>query len=347
MISFEEYKKIYQKMHPMSVGFDVTEDEMEVQYYEDFFGKESEYTEYELSNEKEKLINLLCKINEKVLSESGLSTLYGSFYFIVDLLMKIEDSSEIVNRLELEFLSKIVKRLLNKLDDGFELFWKENIENLKLRTARIGHTGFGVAKFELKFQRDIFFLKHKEIMQMGEVAPWSIIDWFNYYKILHTAALKDFSYNYDRFYFTLLQLSILRSKDLNRFDLLSQFVIEREELITQMTSHKYKKMFRKYFLGKVLGYGEKLENIILSLILFGTIMVLLYMNIDLCGMPDNRLDRFIAAIYFFFTTSFTIGYGDISPKTSIARIIVMINQIGGFFLSASLVALYIRKWFRD
>ena len=50
---------------------------------------------------------------------------------------------------------------------------------------------------------------------------------------------------------------------------------------------------------------------------------------------------------FFVTTSLTIGYGDIKPETSFSRIVVMINQIVGFFLSGSLVTLYLRKWFRE
>jgi len=98
--------------------------------------------------------------------------------------------------------------------DSFESFWKDNIENLELRTKKIGCTGFGVAEAELNFQQKLYAYNYKDIMQLGGVAPYSIIEWFYYFKILYSNKPRMMDHSYDTFYFALLQMLILRSKDL-------------------------------------------------------------------------------------------------------------------------------------
>ncbi len=348
MISFEEYKKTYYEKHPFARDFKVTDNDMMVQYYEENFGRKSGASFDELCSEKDNLKKLANDIAEDCLSGNGLKASYGAFYFIIELMLKIDGTSDVIDELEIKFIENNLKKLSKELhSSNFEDFWKNNIKNLRLRTDKIGITGFGAAEIELDFQKDVLECKYKEVIEMGMWNPGTIIDWYDGVKVLYDAKPRLLDSNYEEFYFTLLQLSILKSKELNRFDLLSKFIIEREKYLTEITRDSYKRAFRKFFLGKILGYGEKLENIVISLLVFGIIMTLIYMKVDLCGMPENAGERFVAAVYFFFTTSFTIGYGDITPHTSIARVVVMINQIVGFFLSGSLVALYLRKWFRD
>ena len=40
-----------------------------------------------------------------------------------------------------------------------------------------------------------------------------------------------------------------------------------------------------------------------------------------------RKSTFIDCLYFSFTTTSTVGYGDISPKSQLSRIIVMTHQL--------------------
>lgn len=74
--------------------------------------------------------------------------------------------------------------------------------------------------------------------------------------------------------------------------------------------------------------GKVLYFILLSLI-FGIV----YFLIDKLGSEDNfnglEKDKttFLDYWYFSFTTFSTVGYGDISPKTALAKIIVVFQQV--------------------
>ena len=50
------------------------------------------------------------------------------------------------------------------------------------------------------------------------------------------------------------------------------------------------------------------------------------------------LDNFATAVYFSFVTITTLGYGDISPVTPLARFLVFMEAIVGVFYMAILVA---------
>jgi len=41
----------------------------------------------------------------------------------------------------------------------------------------------------------------------------------------------------------------------------------------------------------------------------------------------NKDSTFIDCLYFSFTTTSTVGYGDISPKSQLARIVVMTHHL--------------------
>ena len=353
--SFEEYKRNYAETHSFSMHAkcilgDACEDEIDdlitIMYYREKFGEDSNCADEQLLDEKKRLIDFANRLIEENINKKSLDELYGDFYFVIGLLLKLKDVSDVVKGLEERFIEKKIEQLnaMSKTID-FESFFEINLNNIKLYNEHISDTGFIPVDYAVWFQKSIFNKKHKEVIQLGMERPGDIIRWFIEIKIMYK--LIPNKYKYKELYCALLQMSIQKSKDMNRFDLMSEFIIEREELITRWTKNGCKKYFRRYILEKVLGYGEKLENIVISLLIFGIIMTFIYMNIDLQGMPEYGLERLVAAIYFFFTTSFTIGYGDISPNTTMARLIVMFNQIIGFFLSGSLVALYLRKWFRD
>ncbi|HWB49331.1 MAG TPA: potassium channel family protein [Stellaceae bacterium] len=53
------------------------------------------------------------------------------------------------------------------------------------------------------------------------------------------------------------------------------------------------------------------------------------------SIPQNM---FYNLLYFSFTTLTTVGYGDITPVSGQARSLVMIEQFGGVFFVAVLIA---------
>lgn len=347
VISFEEYKKIYAETHKLGMELGISDDEIMIIYFEDVFGDEEKYSKEDLINKKAELVNFASRLIENISDLDGLEHIYLDFYFIIGLLKKIRDSGELIDDMEKKFIHKVLESLESILQNkGFEYFFEVNIRNLIARTEYINDTGYRPTDEELSYQATLFWRHHKDVVQIGTIYPSFVIRWFQEYKKMYI--LSDRKYKYEKFYYSLLQMAILKSKELNRFDLLSEYIIEREKNITRRTTNIFKKLFRKIFLENILGYGEKLENIVKSMLVFCILMVFVYMNTELEGMPScGVVDRVVASVYMFFTTSFTIGYGDITPKTTFARMAVMLNQVGGFFLSGSLVALYLRKWFRD
>jgi hypothetical protein len=59
-------------------------------------------------------------------------------------------------------------------------------------------------------------------------------------------------------------------------------------------------------------------------------------NMGQGAVPKRNL--FFQLLYFSFTTLTTVGYGDITPATDQARSLVMIEQLGGVFFVAVLIA---------
>ena len=53
--------------------------------------------------------------------------------------------------------------------------------------------------------------------------------------------------------------------------------------------------------------------------------------------PHHRLDDF-PALYFSLTTQATLGYGDIVPVSPTARLLAMIQAVGGMFYMTLLVS---------
>jgi voltage-gated potassium channel Kch len=54
--------------------------------------------------------------------------------------------------------------------------------------------------------------------------------------------------------------------------------------------------------------------------------------------PGTWYDNYPTATYFSFVTLTTLGYGDISPATPIAEVIVILEAVTGMFYLAVIVA---------
>jgi hypothetical protein len=90
---------------------------------------------------------------------------------------------------------------------------------------------------------------------------------------------------------------------------------------------------------------NKIVGAICIYILLGLIWAMLYLLVA-AAIPDSFngvtqapwLDNFATAVYFSFVTITTLGYGDISPVTPLARFLVYMEAIVGVFYMAILVA---------
>jgi len=104
-----------------------------------------------------------------------------------------------------------------------------------------------------------------------------------------------------------------------------------------------REMYRKKEKGHKKYNGLKLSYVILAfLIVIGTILISyshIYKNIHY-----NELNAFavandaqFSAIYYSFTTYFTVGFGDVTPISNLARIISMTQMIFGYIITCLVI----------
>lgn len=349
MISYEEYKKDYFNGRSLAKALknEMTEERFLLYYFMDCFAEDSDEVNENLYKEKERLVDLAIVLAENQSKNNNISVIYDEFYFVLSLLERIDYNASELDRMEVACHENIQDILSSLKQKKFEEYFYENLNNLNLFVKHTRKSNYKLDRLELNYQSDIFYKNYKDVVHIGMDNPNSIVDWFLLYKSIYNRRAAFDKYTYNNVYFTLLQMSIQKCKEMNRVECLSEYIIEREKFLTKKEKNIFKCCFRKYVLGIILGYGERVENVVLSILIFGIIMSGVYMKIDVDGLPESGCERIIASCYFFVTTSLTIGYGDIKPETSFSRIVVMINQIVGFFLSGSLVTLYLRKWFRE
>lgn len=80
---------------------------------------------------------------------------------------------------------------------------------------------------------------------------------------------------------------------------------------------------------------KMIQLFILSVCIFGTLYYILGVYDKTSFTINHRANRnmtFFEAIYFSFITQSTIGYGDFSPNTSIAKIVVILHIIITYML---------------
>ncbi|MDQ0971177.1 hypothetical protein QFZ31_001055 [Neobacillus niacini] len=101
------------------------------------------------------------------------------------------------------------------------------------------------------------------------------------------------------------------------------------------------------------GFGEKPERLWYIYIILQ--IVFLFINFPFKWRPleykglDSELGTFnkiVSTFYFNSTTMLTSVYGDISPMNSVTRLVVVLQQVLGFVISGSFIALFLRKIFR-
>lgn len=70
----------------------------------------------------------------------------------------------------------------------------------------------------------------------------------------------------------------------------------------------------------------------LGIVIFFAFIYMIYIKLNLSSNSDNDFNglnnksSFIDFLYFAFTIQTTIGFGDIFPKTKIAKILIMCQQ---------------------
>ena len=99
-------------------------------------------------------------------------------------------------------------------------------------------------------------------------------------------------------------------------------------------------------------YGSTLLCAINSYLLIGLTLSILTMTLDLFNpwsfsQIDPMKEGFSSFIYYGFVTLSTLGYGDITPNTEIARSLAIFTALFGQLYLVMIMALIIGKFLRD
>lgn len=82
------------------------------------------------------------------------------------------------------------------------------------------------------------------------------------------------------------------------------------------------------------------------IILFNSAINLAYMkdngayNIENSNKPGKKPSEFLDLLYYTFVTSFTIGYGDISPHNVASKLIFLIHSIDSYILFVFFISMF-------
>lgn len=79
---------------------------------------------------------------------------------------------------------------------------------------------------------------------------------------------------------------------------------------------------------------ENIQYYLLTQLIVIIVFSIIYYITNRIHKEEERLfERYFDCIYFTIVTHFTVGYGDISPKTKLHRTITMIQIITAFLIS--------------
>lgn len=98
------------------------------------------------------------------------------------------------------------------------------------------------------------------------------------------------------------------------------------------------------------GFGEKPWRLVWVLLFFNVAFAMLF---SVSGLSFHGIcaastwwSKFSDFVYFNNTTMLTVGYGDIYPVDSVAKLLVALLQLGGFAISSAAIALFLRRILR-
>jgi hypothetical protein len=86
------------------------------------------------------------------------------------------------------------------------------------------------------------------------------------------------------------------------------------------------------FINNLIKKNTNFHYHLITIVLFSVLYYQLSIG-KLVGKEDKQFDNYGSALYYTIVTHFTIGYGDISPKGTILRILCCIQIIIAFLIT--------------
>lgn len=345
-MDYETYKNNYSlrvgAKISSTLGSVIPEYEIKLNYYLEYYQKyQNNITHYinEIYDIIEQIIDNMIKDNEDYD--------YGLFLDAMILLQSTDENKQILEEYDSKFYKKAYSLISYLEKENFNLFWMSLLKILDFRNEYFNKIHIGVSLIELSNLKHIFIRNKQNIMNVTSYDPKSFLRWSNYYFDYYNKFSNTKKYSYGWLGVDILTMCITCCKNNNLLKDMSNYIYQIEKLKTSLMTNKVKKCFR-FILDVTCGYGEKPIKLLNVYILLAIIFTFIYSVIP--GISQltkmSGFNRIVGALYFYNTTSLTIGYGDIIPSTITSMIVVMFNQILGFVIGGSFVSLFLRKIFR-
>ncbi|WP_088044511.1 potassium channel family protein [Bacillus sp. EAC] len=248
----------------------------------------------------------------------------------------------VYNSFKEELYSKELKTVLNKIINWFNFKINVYYRDLKL----------GVAEREVKFLQELYEAYETDFEKLKTELPSVFLRYFNSVDYYYRNLPRITDYNYYQFYNRVLLGAISSSRNSNDFKRMSDLIYIYHREKKGRSKGKIRRIGSN-ILDYCTGYGEKPYRLIFFYISLQVIF--LFINFPYEGSvlqfkglnsTEKFLEKFIGTIYFNSTTMLTSVYGDISPLNALSRLVIVIQQLLGFIVSASYVTLLLRKLFR-
>lgn len=337
---YEEFKEEYlsqfgNKIATLYLGMEIPECEIKLYYYIDYYRKYP----CKIVKYKDEIREITKQIIENVYNDDSR---YYLFLDAMKLLQLISESKEYLIELDRQFYIKVYYNILECKDD----FWEKILNFLRFRKKYYDKINIEVWVSELKNLKKIFIRKRKELNEITAYYPHLFLELSNYYFYYYerVACSKEECGYYGM---NILLMCVTYCKNNNLMKEMSNYIYQLEKLRTSLVKSK-KIRIKRYIFDIMCGYGEKPLRLLIVYFILAIIFTFIYSLIPGISKISEMtgFDRIVSSLYFYNTTSLTIGYGDIQPLNSIAMIIVMLNQTLGFIIGGSFISLYLRKIFR-
>ena len=97
-----------------------------------------------------------------------------------------------------------------------------------------------------------------------------------------------------------------------------------------------------------MGYGYGLTNTLITTVIFLLVTVGLvdycWVKLNVTSNVQNLQEASIwEKLYFIVVTASTLGYGDLSPKSTMGMIFVVVLLLGSILWTAAVTAIFVKK----
>lgn len=351
MIPISEYKKQYYATHPFAKDFGgISDFEAELYYYIDEVSKDNQNIDAKYRGGIEDLTNRFIIEQLPFHNTDNISVDLGDWLQLMIMLQKCGLKKEELEKWDDSFYSTFFeKKILPESSKDFHAFWFMNEEFHDFRLNYYSKIRIGTTERELLDQQSLFRRYRDKINSIRMETPLSFMNWVNqccyYYE--HLPKILDYPKTYyANFIENILALGIAECRNNADYTSLSRYIIYRERMITANESSRWRKNLRK-LVDVLTCYGEEPSRLLWLFAGFAVIFTTIYsLWPGLIGIKGRAIDKVISALYFYITTSLTVGYGDLTPVSNMGKILVMINELSGFCIGGAFISLSLRKLFR-